>query len=197
MKSITDDHRIARALVGSEAAAELAESRRHPSHIHDFNTGRNPSSRCTICQVRLLDAGLQAGGKSVGPSQAVDDDYRAPTAYHAAVTGKVEPRPDLDRVPLNRMDVVAYGWALMRRPGEDDDHLAVRIRRAAANKPYRPTVPPMDWVPPKGYKLGDSWTVARGPNTVTINGYAHAVGVGETYEESVRASEHGSLKRVN
>lgn len=56
------------------------------------------------------------------------------------------------------MDFVAHAWGVKRQPGEDDEHLMARIRRAAVNVPkmYRPSEPPEDWNPLPGFRIGDT-----------------------------------------
>ena len=129
-------------------------------HIHDFHTGT--VKRCSVCGETMAEAALQSGGRLVGPAGATDDGWRAPEATTRALGGRIEPRPTLETIALTRMDVVAHDWSLKRRPGEDDDSLAVRVRRACAGLGMvrRPAVPPMDWTPPPGYRLGDPW---KGP----------------------------------
>jgi hypothetical protein len=73
---------------------------------------------------------------------------------------------DVDEQRINRMDVVADLWTLARRPGEDDASLGTRIRRQANREsPARvkfiaSMLPPAQWNPPPGFKLGADWRSA-------------------------------------
>jgi hypothetical protein len=128
------------------------------SHLHDFHMG---AARCSMCGLTAAEAGVQSGGRIVGPSAASDDGWRvAPAPSRRVLADNGAPARLLsgyadDRPMLTRTDVVAYLYGLRRRPGEDDASLATRVRRGAGN--VRHAVPPMEWSPPPGFRLGDDW----------------------------------------
>ena len=147
-------------------------------HLHDFHTG---NARCAVCKLTAAEAGVQGGGRVLGPRGAKDDGWRpesAGTSAMRALDGPAGPRAlapvgglhgELEDVPLVRMDVVAHLYELVRRPGEDDASLATRIRRESVRLRTVHPVPPMAWQPPCGFRLGDDWRAPmRKPHETVI-----------------------------
>jgi hypothetical protein len=138
-------------------------------HLHDFHTG---SARCTICKLTPEEAGVQSGGRVLGPAGAKDDGWRVGEDGTSLRGDRMLAAPDrVDEVRLTRMDVVVHPHGLVRRPGEDDASLATRLRRLCATPRYtlRPPVPPMGWTPPPGFKLGDDWRTSVPLAPTTLN----------------------------
>lgn len=133
----------------------LAQRTPAPEHLHDFGNG---NARCSICRLTVAEAGVQSGGRVVGPRAGRDDGWRAPEPP-GGVRALQGPPID-EQPPLTRVDVVAHLHGIVRRPGEDEASLATRIRRMAGA--FRPAIPPLSWAPPPGFRLGvDRWQDAQ------------------------------------
>lgn len=170
----------------------LARPTTECDHIHDFGTGAGLT--CTVCQRTAQDLAVNSGGRNI--NDTADDGFRfahklkASLASRGVLTGSAPPA--VDAAPLNRMDVVAHAWHLKRRPNEDDDSLATRVRRAASTVPVRPAVPPMDWVPPPKYRLGDPWLVPVATSCRTYD-----MELGENGQARIVSSAPTEMKRLN
>ncbi len=128
-----------------------------PEHLHDFGSGSR-GARCMICKLTVAEAGVQSGGRVVGPRAGRDDGWRAPEP--PTIARALQGPPIDEQPPLTRIDVVAQLHGIVRRPGEDEASLATRIRRLAGT--FRPAIPPLSWAPPPGFRLGiDRWQDAQ------------------------------------